>query len=173
MLKNFKSGYEVSGSSATARNEKNDCVVRAVANSFGISYDQAHKFVADEFKRVKGNATYYTNAKMKKLTQNGYNGLIEFEPQGQLDLFDNDVKRVDVSHLGDEPKRGGKLINKKYKHKPVPYTVKTFAQEYNVGNYFVLVNKHALAINNGVIVDNGDMQFDGYRRVVTSAFQVK
>ena len=66
-----------------------------------------------------------------------------------------------------------RLINKKYKHKPVPYTVKTFSQEYNVGNYFVLVNKHALAINNGVIVDNGDMQFDGYRRVVTSAFQVK
>ena len=88
-------------------------------------------------------------------------------------MFDNDVKRVDLSHLGDEPKRGGKLINKKYKHKEVPYTVKTFAQEYSKGNYFVLVNKHALAINNGVIVDNGDMQFNGYRRVVTSAFQVK
>ena len=173
MLKNFKSGYEVSGSSATARTEKNDCVVRAVANSFDINYDQAHTFVAKEFKRVKGNATYYTNAKMKKLTQNGSNGLIEFEPQGQLDLFDNDVKRIDLNHLGDEPKRGGTLVNRKYKHKRVPYTVKTFAQKYNIGNYFILVHKHALAIKNGVVVDNDDMQFDGYRRVVTSAFQVR
>lgn len=169
MLKNFKSGYEVSGSSATARNEKNDCVVRAVANSFGVNYDQAHTFVADKFKRVKGNATYYTNAKMIKLTADE----LEFKPQGQLDLFEDEVKRVNLSHLGDEPKRGGKLINRKYKHKQVPYTVKTFAQEYNVGNYFVLVNKHALAVNNGIVVDNGNYQFDGYRRVVTSAFQVK
>jgi len=37
----------------------------------------------------------------------------------------------------------------------------------------VLVNKHALAIKNGVIVDNADMQFKGYRRVVESAFQIK
>lgn len=169
MLKNFKSGYEVSGSSACARNERNDCVVRAVANSFGVNYDQAHTFVEDKFKRVKGNATYYTNAKMIKLTADE----LEFKPQGQLDLFENEQKRVNLSHLGDEPKRGGRLINKKYKHKQVPYTVKTFAQEYSKGNYFVLVNKHALAINNGVVVDNGNYQFDGYRRVVTSAFQVK
>ena len=169
MLKNFKSGYEVSGSNETAKTEKNDCVVRAVANSFDIDYDQAHSFVRVEFKRVKGNATYYTNAKMKKLTED----TLEFEPAGQLDLFDNETKNVDVNHLGDEPKRGGQLINRKYKHKKVPYTVKTFAQKYKVGNYFILVHKHALAIKNGVVVDNGNYQFDGYRRVVTSAFQVK
>ena len=170
MLKNFKSGYEVSGSSATAKGEKNDCVVRAVANSFDVNYEQAHTFVADKFKRLKGNATYYTNAKMKKLAKE----TLEFAPEGQLDLFeDSEIKTVTLKHVGDEPKRGGKLINTQYKHKKVPYTVRTFAQNYKRGNYFILVNKHALAIKNGVVVDNGNYQFDGYRRVVTSAFQVK
>ncbi len=169
MLKNFKSGYEVSGSSETARTEKNDCMVRAVANSFSVNYDQAHSFVADKFKRVKGNGTLYANAKMKKLVKEE----LSFQPEGQLDLFDNEDKTFTVKHLGDEPKRGGKLVNRKYKHKKVPYTVKTFAQTYKRGNYLILVNKHALAINNGVIVDNGNYQFDGYRRVVTSAFEIK
>ena len=170
MLKNFKSGYEVSGSSSTAKGEKNDCVVRAVANSFDVNYEQAHTFVADKFKRRKGNATYYTNAKMKKLAKE----TLEFAPEGQLDLFeDSEIKKVTLKHVGDEPKRGGKLINTQYKHKKVPYTVRTFAQKYKRGNYFILVNKHALAIKNGVVVDNGNYQFDGYRRVVTSAFQVK
>lgn len=169
MLKNFKSGYEVSGSSETARTEKNDCMVRAVANSFSVNYDQAHSFVSDKFKRVKGNGTLYANAKMKKLVKEE----LSFQPEGQLDLFDNEDKTFTVKHLGDEPKRGGKLVNRKYKHKKVPYTVKTFAQTYKRGNYLILVNKHALAINNGVIVDNGNYQFDGYRRVVTSAFEIK
>ena len=32
MLKNFKDGSDVSGSSATAKGENNDCVVKAVEN---------------------------------------------------------------------------------------------------------------------------------------------
>ena len=144
--------------------------MRAVANSFDINYDQAHSFVTKEFKRRKGNATFYTNAKMKKVAKE----VLEFKPEGQMDLFeDSEIKKVTIKHVGDEPKRGGKLINRKYKHKKVPYTVKTFAQTYKRGNYFVLVNQHALAIKNGVVVDNSNYQFDGYRRVVTSAFKVK
>ena len=41
MLKNFENGYSVSGSSEIAREEKNDCVVRAVANACGVNYSQA------------------------------------------------------------------------------------------------------------------------------------
>ena len=36
MLKNFQSGYGVSKKSAIAKREKNDCMVRAVANAFEI-----------------------------------------------------------------------------------------------------------------------------------------
>jgi hypothetical protein len=70
------------------------------------------------------------------------------------------------------PKLGGKLKNPKYKHKPVAYTVKEFARQYNKGNYILAVAKHALAIKDGVVVDNGNYQVGGYRRPVESAFMV-
>jgi hypothetical protein len=96
-----------------------------------------------------------------------------FEPQGQLNLFNSDEKQITIKPLGTSPKRGGKLQNPAYTHKPVAYSVKAFAERFKKGNYVVLVNKHALAIKNGVIIDNADMQFKGYRRVVESAFQIK
>ena len=65
------------------------------------------------------------------------------------------------------------MCNPKYKHKPVAFTVKAFAQRFNKGNFILAVNKHALAVNNGVVVDNGNYQFDGYRRVVEGAYQVQ
>ena len=94
-----------------------------------------------------------------------------FDEVGQLDLFRNGIKR-EVKHVGDMPKRGGKLFNPKYKHKKVAYTVKAFAQRFNKGNYILAVKGHALAIKNGVICDNSNYQIDGYRRVVESAFQI-
>ena len=57
MLKNFKNGYQVSGSSEIASMEKNDCVVRAIANACDVNYSQAHKYVADTFDRKKGQGT--------------------------------------------------------------------------------------------------------------------
>ena len=94
-----------------------------------------------------------------------------FDEVGQLNLFNKGIRRT-VKHIGDMPKAGGELINPKYKHKEVAYTVKEFAQRFNKGNYILAVNKHALAIKNGVVVDNGNYQVGGYRRVVESAFQV-
>ena len=54
----------------------------------------------------------------------------------------------------------------------VSYTVKTFCARYNEGTYIVLVNKHALTIKDGIVIDNPDMKFTGYRRVVESFFKV-
>jgi len=96
---------------------------------------------------------------------------IEFEQAGQLDMFaDNNVKTI--KHVGDSPKQGGTLANPKYRHKPVAFTVKEFARKFNRGSYIVSVNKHALAIKDGVIIDNSNFQYNGYRRVIESAFQV-
>ena len=167
MLKNFKNGYAVGEGSNTAKLEKNDCVVRAVANACGIDYDQAHKFVGETFDRKKGQGTQLFSFIMKQIKT------IKFNGPAQLDLFaDNQGKIVTVKHIGDMPKAGGNLINRKYKHKKVAYTVKEFAQRFNKGNYIVAVNKHALAICDGVIVDNPDKQHGGYRRVVESAFRI-
>ena len=166
MLKNFKSGYAVSGSDATAKVEKNDCVVRAIANACDVNYSQAHKYVADKFDRKKGGGTKYFQTIMDKTN------MMRFEEAGQLDLFnEGDVRSV--KSLGKMPKYGGDLINPKYKHKKVAFTVKAFAQKYNVGKFIVAVNAHALAIVNGVVMDNDNYQYGGYRRVVECAYQVQ
>ena len=171
MLKNFKNGYQVSGSSETAKGETNDCVVRAIANACDVNYDQAHKYVAETFDRKKGKGTQLFSTLLKTNTE------MVFDNVGQLNLFQDGVKRT-IKHIGDKPKMegdknvGGKLINPKYKHKPVAYTVKEFARQYNKGNYILAVAKHALAIKDGVVVDNGNYQVGGYRRPVESAFMV-
>ena len=165
----FESGYEVSGSSEVAKRENNDCMVRAVANSFGVNYEQAHTFVSDKFDRKKGKGTKFAISTMKTLSKEP----IEFQAEGQLNLFEQNSKTINVKHIGDSPKRGGKLVNKSYKHKPVAFTVKTFLQNFKKGKYLVMVNKHAFAVNNGVLVDNPGMRFNGYRRTIESAFQIK
>ena len=166
MLKNFKSGYPVSGSDATAQRETNDCVVRAIANACDVNYTQAHSYVADTFKRKKGEGTRMFMTTLDKITT------MDFDRVGQLSMFDDGITRT-LKPLGKGPKQGGKLVNAKYKHKPVAYTVKAFAQKYKRGNFILAVNKHALAIKDGVVVDNGNYQFDGYRRVVEGAYQVQ
>ena len=165
MLKNFKNGYQVSGSSEIAKTEKNDCAVRAVANACDVNYDQAHKFCTEMFGREKGKGTQLFSTLLKT------NSEMVFDEVGQLNMFEQGIKRT-VKHIGDMPKAGGKLFNPKYKHKKVAYTVKEFAQRFNKGNFILAVNKHALAIKNGVVVDNGNYQTNGYRRVVESAFMV-
>ena len=170
-LKVFKDGYEVSGS-MLAKSEKNDCVVRACANAFEIDYDQAHSFVKKRFNRKNRSGVKATYSVMKELC----NEVTCFEPTDgtQLDLFkDTTNKEYEIKYVGSEPKKGGKLINIKYKHKPVAYTVKTFMQKYTKGTYLLLVNKHALVVKDGVVVDNSNYRFNGYRRTVESAFKIK
>ena len=157
ILENFKNGYKVSNGSLIAAGEKNDCVVRACANAFNISYDVAHKFVAVEFKRKARKGTKNVFAVCKAL------GKVSF------DLFQDTLfpitKEYKLSCVN-------KPINKEYTHKRVNYTVKTFCAKYSKGTYIVLVNKHALVIKDGIVVDNPNNRFDGYRRVVESVIKV-
>ena len=142
MLKNFKSGYEVSGFDQTAKSEKNDCAVRAIANACEVNYAQAHKYVAETFKRKKGEGTKQFISTLDSVKE------MTFDEVGQLSLFNGGITRT-ITPLGKSPKQGGKLSNPKYKH------------------------KHALAIKDGVVIDNGNYQFDGYRRVVEAAYRVQ
>jgi hypothetical protein len=128
----FKSGYEVSKNSEVANKEKNDCFVRACANAFDITYNTAHNWVSEVFDRKKGKGTKGVNNKMKGINT------VAFPMEGQLDLFrKNDDNVFIIKHIGDMPKNGGKLINKKYKHKKVAYTVKEFIQKFKTGTYMM------------------------------------
>ena len=158
ILENFKSGYEVSNGSLIAKGEKNDCVVRACANAFNITNDIAHKFVATEFKRKARKGTKNVFSTFKNL------GKVSFE------LFKDTLFPITREYTL-QCKHG--LINKDYTHKAVKYTVKTFCAKFSKGTFILLVNKHALVIKDGIVVDNGDMRFTGYRRVVESVIRVK
>ena len=50
--------------SVKAKNEKNDCFVRAVASASGSSYDAAHSFVKDTFQRQDGQGTQFVDSTM-------------------------------------------------------------------------------------------------------------
>ena len=169
MLKNFENGYEVSGSNAIAAVEKNDCTVRAIANACGIDYTQAHEFVARTFKRKQGKGVKQFMDGMDKIV----NTEIEFAQPHQLSIFTDGPTTKTIRAIGKSPKKGGTLANPQYKHKKVAYTVKSFAQTFGSGNYIVVVDKHALAINDGVVVDNSNYQHGGYRRPVEGAYQVQ
>ena len=157
ILENFTNGYDVTKGSVLAAGEKNDCAVRAFANAFNITYDVAHEFTAKEFKRKARKGTHGVFTTLKAL------GGVTFE------LFSNtlfpETKEYKLKCV-NEP------INKDYTHKEVKYTVKTFCAKYSKGTYIVLVNKHALTIKDGIVIDNPDMRFTGYRRVVESYIKV-
>ena len=157
ILENFTNGYDVTKGSTLAAGEKNDCAVRAFANAFNITYDVAHEFTAKEFKRKARKGTHDVFTTLKAL------GGVTFE------LFSNtlfpETKTYKLKCV-NEP------INKDYTHKEVKYTVKTFCAKYSKGTYIVLVNKHALTIKDGIVIDNPDMRFTGYRRVVESYIKV-
>ena len=156
-LENFKNGYDVTQGSVLARNEKNDCAVRAIANAFNVTYDTAHMFASTKLERKARKGVKAMFAKLDLL------GEVTF------DLFSNTLFPESRTYKLD-----GTLnpINTDYTHKDVSYTVKTFCARYNEGTYIVLVNKHALTIKDGIVIDNPDMQFTGYRRIVESACKI-
>ena len=157
ILENFKNGYEIANGSLLAKSEKNDCVVRAFANAFNITYDVAHSFTAEKFKRKFRKGTKMTFDTLNKL------GKVSF------DLFQDTLFPITKEY---NLKCIHNPINRDYTHKKVSFTVKTFCSKFNKGTFVVLVHKHALVIKDGVVVDNKDMQFTGYRRVVMGYVKV-
>tara|TARA_R110000744_G_C18994468_1_gene520972 strand:- start:5 stop:484 length:480 start_codon:yes stop_codon:yes gene_type:complete len=158
ILQNFKNGYDVTKGSAIATHEKNDCAVRACANAFNITYDVAHAFAAKAFHRKPKQATYG----MFEIL--GLLGNVAFEMYSNTLFPEN--KSYDLVAINNP-------INTDYTHKKVAYTVKTFCSRFARGTYIVNVNKHALVVKDGIVVDNADMQFTGYRRTIKSYVKVK
>ena len=162
-LENFKNGYDVTMGSSLALNEKNDCAVRAFANAFAITYDTAHKFAADVFGRKPKKGTKSMFPTLAKL---GF---------AQFDLFTDslfpETKTYSIHPLARN--KDGKVVNTDYTHKIVNHTVKTFCNKFNKGTYIVIVKNHALTIKDGIVIDNPNYRFEGYRRIVESACLIK
>jgi hypothetical protein len=152
-------GYQ---DSEIAKRETNDCVVRALASAFEISYDKSHKYVKEKFGRVDRKGTYGTVFKMvelaKKQTQINHK---KIKPIGSKKTMGNSV----VYTLDYKVKVNGKKVNRKM-------TVGTFIKENPIGTFFVIVDRHAFTIKDGIVHGNYD-DSTKKRKIMRYAFQIK
>jgi len=140
--------------SVKARNEKNDCFVRAVASASGSSYDAAHGFVAKAFGRIERKGTMFVDSTMLQIEGK----LQEF---GQVKVK---FEKLEKKLVRNTYKLHGELIDRKK-------TVKSFIKTNPRGTFIVLVAGHAFTIKNGVLVDNQGEEFRPTRKV-QSAYRV-
>ena len=146
--------------SKLAKGETNDCVVRAFASAFEVSYDYAHKYVANEFGRKPRKGTYGTAETLVKMADN---------------LFKVNGKKVcPVGHRYSSNMFGSLSYDVKVKGviKRRSMTVGTFVKRNPKGTFFVIVNRHAFTIKDGVVIGNTEVAIKT-RRIMKCAFQIK
>jgi hypothetical protein len=148
------SGSLAASQSELAKRETNDCVVRAFMSALDLPYDRAHGFVKKNLQRKFGKGTY-TTLHIKHVLGKTKNGM-KLKPYGCHPDFAFTMKD-----------RGFKTItNPKYKNKKVGYTLKSFIEAHPKGRYFVILERHAVAVVNGVLYGNrNEQRSELYRRV--------
>jgi len=140
--------------SSIAKNELNDCVVRAIASAFETHYDDAHQFVKVKFGREDRKGTKFFIGGMRGMVEKGV--LINGKSFSNLGDSNGSMK-YDVKVKGEIVKRN--------------MTTSTFIKKYPVGNYVVVVRGHAFSIINGIVVGNtGDAKMK--KRVILRAWKV-
>ena len=146
--------------SIITKGETNDCVVRAFASCFDLQYDKAHKFVKEKFNRVDRQGTSRTVCKMTEIATKG-----------------QQINYKKVKCLGNKTKLSNQLTLK-YKVKTKEgfvmrnMTVGMFTKQNHIGTFFILVDRHAFTIKNGVIIGNME-DAKKPKRVVRHAFKIK
>lgn len=144
-----------------AKNEYDDCVVRAFMAALDISYDQAHAWVKKYMKRENRKGTYTGQAvkSVEGKTKNGYK--INF-------IGLNPSKKYWEKVIGSNKV----LVNPKYK-KQTGYTLKSFMENNPVGRFVLIVQGHAVAVVNGVLYGNTNENRHGLYRSVYFGWELK
>jgi hypothetical protein len=150
-------GYQ---DSEIAKKENNDCVVRAFASAFEISYDKAHKYVKEKFGRKDRCGTYGTVTTMnillmKKTTINGK----------RITRLGDPIFMYHTHSMKYKVKVKGEMVDRKM-------TVGTFIKENPIGTFFVLVDRHAFTIKDGIVHGNYE-DSTKKRKIMKHAFQIK
>jgi len=160
--------YESTGSaikgysdSLTARRETNDCVVRAFASAFDVTYDYAHKYVAEEFKRQPRKGTYFTASKMSKLSE----GVLKVNNKKIIPIGTKSNSVIYPYSLSYDVKVKGETVKRQM-------TVGTFVKKNPKGTFFVLVRRHAFTIKDGVVIGNPEDAVKT-KRPMKAAFEIK
>ena len=150
-------GYD---ESPIAKGETNDCVVRAFASAFEVSYDFAHKYVNENFNRINRQGTYGTVHKMRQIAEDRRQ--INYKKVKCLGTKTSDYGQYSLKYQ----------VKTKDGYVKRDITVGTFAKQNPVGTFFILVSRHAFTIKDGVVIGNWE-DSQKKKRVVKFAFQVK
>ena len=138
-------GYQTS---EIAKNEKNDCFVRAVAAATGSHYDAAHSYIKEKFGREKGKGTELVALHMMDLEEKGMN----------ISGKEFAVKVLPTQKITNSYKLYGEIVKRKK-------TVKSFIKDNPKGTFIVGVSKHAFTIKDGQLIDNVGEEFRPTRKV--------
>ena len=146
--------------SAIAKRENNDCVVRAFASAFDISYDKAHKYVKEKFGRKDGDGTFGTAITLDKMSKERTQ-----VNHKKIKTMGRKVGYSSFKTLDYEVKvKGQKTVRK--------MTVGTFTKQNPVGSFLILVSGHAFTIKNGVVIGNWEDP-KKLKKIINFAFEVK
>jgi len=162
----FKNNRSKLNKSSLARKEDNDCVVKAIMHSFGVTYERAHSWCEENLERQPKQGVYNVENKMFDLSQNG----TKFNNKQIIFLGNSPKESRKRRHITNQDKTI--LINPKYLPFQRAYTVGMFALDYKKGTYFILVQGHALCIKNGIIIDSPGFIGKGLKRPIEQAFQI-
>jgi hypothetical protein len=134
--------------SAIAKNEHNDCFVRAVASSYEIPYDDAHTWVRENFNRENRKGTSRVAIKMDQFSKDGKT------------LNEKTIKEIWFLKTAD------KATNKIKRT-----TLNQFIKKYPTGTYILIVKGHAFTLKNGSVIGNtGDAT--SMKKIVHNAYQI-
>ena len=140
--------------SVIAKNETNDCVVRAISSAFEMHYDEAHQFVKVKFGRKDRKGTAFFVGGLRRMIGDKVkiNGK-SFETMGN-----------EYGHVSYEVKVKGQMVKRNM-------TTGTFIKKYPVGKYLVVVRGHAFSIIDGAVVGNAS-DATMKKRVINNAFKI-
>ena len=124
--------------SKLAQSEKDDCVVRAFASAYGVTYDYAHKKVAEVFGRKNRQGTAYFSLTMSALASKQ----IKFNRKGVTPI------REDLNMMYWVEVKGKRTLRN--------MTTAKFLEKYSKGTYIVTIKGHAFTIKDGVVIGNTD-----------------
>ena len=134
--------------SKIAKQEKNDCFVRAIAAATGSHYDTAHSFVKGNFNRENGKGTELVPLHMMNLEEKGM----------EVENKEFGVKVLSKDQITNKYKLYGEIVKRKK-------TVKSFIKDNPKGTFIVGVSKHAFTVKDGVLIDNRGEEFRPTRKV--------
>ena len=133
-----------------AKNEKNDCFVRALAVATGSAYETAHEKAKSSSGRPDKKGTPNENIVAQ---------MLNYEMNG-MTVGDNTYS---VSVLGN---KDTKNVYKLYGEKVLRQkTLKSFIESHPKGTYIVTVAKHALTVKDGEVMDWNSNKFLPTRKI--------